>query len=311
MSANPSVIADLRLDRVLRRMLTAWTGRWLAARANEHLAAGVPPLAVFAFDHVGRSVVQWGRYEREELELLMSALKPMLPPADDTQPEGLRAGVALDIGANCGNHAVFFAEHFSEVLAFEPHPHTHALLQVNARLRPNLRCFNLGLSDEAREATLRVPALNVGMASLQPSAPGEAVACRLQRLDALPDVNNRRVALMKLDVEGHEAAVLRGARALLARDQPVVLLEQAASEFRDGSTEALDLLREAGYTRWWVMDAYPAGHPHGGPRAWVLLRRALFGEGLRLSACLQPEPRFHTMIVALPPGLGGPTNKAR
>jgi hypothetical protein len=48
-----------------------------------------------------------------------------------------------------------------------------------------------------------------------------------------------RVALVKIDAEGHEAAVLRGMRGLLRRDHPVIILE--------ANSEADVLLRAAGY----------------------------------------------------------------
>lgn len=287
-------VAELRLDRVLGRMATAWAGRLLAARAERHVADGMPQLAVFAHEHVGRQIAMWGRYEREELDLLMQALRPRLAAG----AAGRLAGTALDIGANVGNHALFFAEQFDEVLAFEPNPRTHALLAFNAQLRFNLRCFNVGLSDHAGQATLTVPATNVGMATLQSGVAGQAVRCELLRLDDLPELASRRVALVKIDVEGHEAAVLRGAQALLRRDRPVVVLEQAAQEIVDGSSPALQQLRAAGYERWWTIEAWPAA----GSRWLTLARRALFGEGLRLVPCSRLASRFHSMIVALPPG---------
>lgn len=281
------LVAELPLDRVAARMLTAAAGRRLAHDAERHLAAGMPQVAVYAFDHVGRAVSQWGRYEREELELLMQALQGQVD----------RGGVCLDIGANIGNHALFFAGHFAEVLAFEPNPRTFALLQFNAALKDNVRCFGFGLSDAAGSAQLTVPAGNAGMATLHGDAvSGQAVACRLERADDLPALQGRRVALVKIDVEGHEAGVLRGAAALLARDRPVVVFEQTAHDVRaDGGSAVTDLLRAAGYTRLWTMEAQPSG----GPRALTLLRRLLFGESIRLVETATLAPRFHSMVVAL------------
>jgi len=284
------LVAELPLDRIPGRMITAAAGRRLAHEAQRHLQAGMPQLAVLAFDHVGRAVAQWGRYEREELDLLMQAAAPLIAPG----------GVCLDIGANVGNHALFFAAHFGEVLAFEPNPRTFALLQFNAALAANVRCFNVGLSDAAGNAQLTVPADNIGMATLHggtTGGPGGAsVACRLERLDDLAELQDRRVALLKIDVEGHESAVLRGAAGLLRRDRPLVVFEQAASDIANGTSPALELLRQAGYSRVWVLEAHPAG----GPRWLRLLRRLLFGEGLRLVQTDRLAARFHSMVVALP-----------
>lgn len=286
--AGPAV-HQRRLPDTLARMAAAWVGRWLARRAQRHRADGLPQLAIFGFEHVGRAVTVWGRYERDELALLAEALRARgLLDAD---------GLCLDIGANIGNHALFFAPLFREVWAFEPNPRTFALLQLNAGLAGNVRCFNVGLSDTAGAATLSVPADNIGMATLQPGAAGAAVACTLQRLDELPGLAAQRVALVKIDVEGHEPAALRGALAMLRRDRPVVVFEQLPGEIdAQGSSPTMAVLREAGYTRWWTLDRVPAGRS----RLLNLARRLLFGETLRLVACERLERRFHDMVVALP-----------
>lgn len=281
----------------LARMFAAWVGRWLARRAQRFHAEGLPQLAVFGFEHVGRAVTVWGRYERDELELLLHALRAEgLLPARGASP-----GLILDIGANIGNHALFFAPHAREVWAFEPNLRTAALLEVNAVLAPNVRVFKLGLSDHAGTATLHVPADNLGMATLQPGASGHPVACTLQRLDDLPGLHANPVVLVKIDVEGHEAAALRGGLQMLQRDRPVVVFEQLAAEVQaDGSSATLAVLRAAGYRRFWTL----VHHPAGSSRLGNLLRRLLGGETLQFEVCEALAPRFHSMVVALPePGL--------
>lgn len=282
------VVREASLPRVLQRMRIASTGRYLASLRQQHLRDGMPQLATFAFDHVGQAITLWGRYERDELDLLMQAIAPQL--ATD--------GVCLDVGANIGNHAVFFADHFDEVLAFEPNPRTFALLQFNAGLRSNIRCFNVGLSNVDAHASLSVPAENVGMASLHGSAEpdGVRVDCELRRFDGLDGLTQRRVSMVKIDVEGHEPDVLRGARELLARDRPVVVFEQTADEINDGSSIAIELLRAAGYLRFWIIEHLPASRSRWVNLAW----RVVLGEGLRVVECERFEKRFHSMIVALP-----------
>lgn len=272
-------------------MRIAVTGRYLATLQRQHLRDGMPQVAAFAFDHVGQSITLWGRYERDELDLLMQAVAPHLAAG----------GVCLDVGANIGNHAVFFADHFAEVLAFEPNPRTFALLQFNAGLRSNIRCFNVGLSDVDERASLSVPADNIGMATLHGSAGsgGLRVDCELRRLDGLLGLEalaQCRVSMVKIDVEGHEPEVLRGAHELLARDRPVVVFEQTAAEINGGSSIAIELLRSAGYQHFWTIEHLPASRSR-----WLnLARRVVFGERLRVVECERFEKRFHSMIVALP-----------
>lgn len=283
-------IGEIRFADFLRRLRTARAGRVLADQAATHLAEGMPPLAIFAFDHVGRSVELWGRYERDELALLMQCLEGLVD----------RGGVAVDVGANVGNHALFFAAHFAEVLAFEPHPRTHALLALNASLRSNVRCFPFALSDRVGTAMLATPPGNAGMASIE-TADGAAdsrgaVEVPLRRLDDLAELAGRRVALLKIDVEGHEAAVIRGAQAVLRRDRPAVVFEQLADDIEDGSSPALDALRGCGYSRFWTIREFP----DSGMRLLDALRRRITGGGLRMVEMKSLDRRFHSMIVALP-----------
>ncbi len=271
-------------------MLAAWVYRYLGRQAAQHARDGLPPLAVYSGDLVGRSISVWGRYERDELALLMATLREHGRLPSD--------GLALDVGANIGNHTRAFAEQFAHVWAFEPNPRTYALLQFNAVPCSGVRCFNVGLSDRTGSAVLHVPAGNLGMASLGAQAEGEPVRCELRRLDDVIDEAPlpARIALLKLDVEGHEAAVLRGAVELLRRDRPVVLFEQSAEDLRHGESETMALLRQAGYGRWWTFEA-----PREGPfRVLNLLRRLLRGDELRLVESERLALRFHSLVVALP-----------
>ena len=112
------------------------------------------------------------------------------------------------------------------VLAFEPHPKLFAALEflrdAPANQRPGavLELFQTGLSDAAGEAWLDPGAdwqTNQGLSRVTTAdAGGRAVPIRLQTLDELLPADTR-VGVAKLDVEGHELAVLRGAVRLLAR----------------------------------------------------------------------------------------------
>lgn len=279
----------------LRRMALALFGRWLQRESARHLAQACPPVAIHAFDLVGHQINLRGRYERDELDVVMQLLDRI-----DTRPRDL----CLDIGANIGNHALYFASHYAQVLAFEPQPRTFRLLQLNAELVPNLQCRNVGLSDAAGHAFIDLPAGNAGMARVSES--GGGTRCELQTLDAALVGDARRVSLIKIDVEGHEARVLRGARQVLQRDQPVVLLEQQAHEFAEGSSPALDVLRAAGYAAFVTLEPFPST----GSRWLNLASRLLFGEGFRAVWRDRLPARFHSMIVAVPPALAASARPA-
>lgn len=272
---------------VFKRMVMAGLGRWLTRQGQVLLSEGYPPVATYAFDLVGHQINLRGRYEREELDAVMQLLQTL-----DTRPRGL----CMDIGANIGNHALFFARHYPGVWAFEPHPRTYQLLALNAQLAPQIRALPLGLSDAPGQAWIDLPPGNAGMATVSEAPAQGRLACTLSTLDDQLPADAGTVSLIKIDVEGHEARVLRGAARTLARDQPVVLLEQAASEFRDGSTPALDVLRALGYAQFVTLDAYP----DTGSRWLNLASRLLRGEGYRFVWRERLPAQFYSMIVAVP-----------
>ncbi|MGB0798029.1 MAG: FkbM family methyltransferase, partial [Planktomarina sp.] len=110
-----------------------------------------PPFAMFQHDLIASRIIVDGFFERPYLEFLKTQVFPRLDSHE----------VCLDIGANIGNHSVFFADHFENVISFEPNPRTHDVLLANARLRPNIETHNIGLSDQAGEVEVSYDPRNI------------------------------------------------------------------------------------------------------------------------------------------------------
>jgi FkbM family methyltransferase len=153
----------------------------------------------------------------------------------------------LDVGANVGHYTKRFSELVGargRVLAFEPMPATFSLLAANAQgfAHPNVTLFNAAVSDKLDEAGMAVPDFASGLtnyyeAHLAPAAES-ALAVLTVSIDALG--LGRRIALVKIDAEDHEAFVLAGMRQLIERDHPVLIVET-------GSREVVDRLASWGY----------------------------------------------------------------
>jgi FkbM family methyltransferase len=140
--------------------------------------------------------------------------------------------VILDIGANVGCTALLFGELSKTVYAFEPSPTTFTFLEKNI-FRSGLRNVfpqNIGLGAEPGEYTLTFAPKNRsgGFVSnqTQASAGHTIEKIVIRRLDdVLKSLKVLRVDFIKIDVEGFEGHVLRGARQTLATYRPVVVLE--------------------------------------------------------------------------------------
>ncbi len=196
-----------------------------------------PRLAVYSGDSIGHEVQQHGFYELEQLLLIVHLIG-----------DHLRQKIVVDVGANIGNHTRFLGPYCESVIALEPNPAVFKLLQVNAPA--NATCLQIAASELSGEATLKVPGLNLGGASLSlgqlTSDEGDQFQCRLEKLDEiLADVDPKDIALIKIDVEGHELSVLEGSRGILERSNAVLMMESLAGNHQP---EVEILLRQAGYS---------------------------------------------------------------
>ena len=164
-----------------------------------------------------------------------------------------KTDVVFDIGANIGCTAIMFGALAAEVHAFEPAPSTFAFLRTNIANSglKNVRLHNCGLGAVTTATTLTFSADNRSggfVSATQPSAGHLIEPIRLRQLDDLvPELGVARVDLVKIDVEGFEGHVLRGARGTLARHRPLVVSELnhwCLNAFQRTSVpDHLDLLR--------------------------------------------------------------------
>jgi FkbM family methyltransferase len=230
----------------LVQRLRALGAQALAEEQRFQLPWGLP-LLVDPRDTIGRAVWHLGLYDL----LVSETLWRLISPGEQV----------LDVGANIGHMASVMAARTGpsgQVIAFEPHPVLHARLQRNLALwraerpGPHLEARALAVGDENRPGHLRIPTTfqeNAGTASLiEPAeAPAtgapELVAVDVRTLDSeLP--SPLAPTVMKIDVEGGEAAVFRGATRLLSSSLRDIVFEDHGTF----PTPAMRLLLDAGYT---------------------------------------------------------------
>lgn len=173
-----------------------------------------------ADDLIQQCFVKGHFFDSEELEDLLHYVK--------------QDAVVLDIGANVGNHTVFFATvgRAQKVIPFEVNPDAHELLARNVELNGlnnvDLSFLGLGLGRESGRIVLKhsrennLGATSFGFASEDCSNQKQGFP-----VEPLDDVLGRDydVEFIKLDVEGMEFEVLEGAKELIQRCKPLVFLE--------------------------------------------------------------------------------------
>jgi FkbM family methyltransferase len=180
----------------------------------------------------------------------------------------IRAPVVYDVGANCGYYSLIASSCAGVVYAFEPVSSTYTVLRRNIERNrlSNIEAFRMALGAEQgmRPITLYSSSGNNSMV-----LPREAIDhleflgfedVPVQTVDRLVAEGRTRPAdLIKIDTEGTELAVLRGARELLAANRPLVVFEHTA-KIADLAGYSLDSiwaeLEPHGYTLVGLSDAF-------------------------------------------------------
>lgn len=164
-------------------------------------------------DHVERK----GSFEPQTLAAWAKLVKP--------------GKVALDIGAYTGLFSISAGLLGANVVSIEPIARLVKRLKENASLNGvALTIHNVAASDKSGAGTIAhnsAVAFSAGASLVRKSGPRDAVKIITIDLLGLSDV-----AAIKIDVERHEAAVLRGARETLKRWRPSLLVEALDEELK-------------------------------------------------------------------------------
>ncbi|RDS79690.1 FkbM family methyltransferase [Dyella monticola] len=273
-----------------------WTMIQLLRRQSaKHISEQRKQLVVYSFDFIAHNINLNGVYEKDDLDIFFEWITSLGIDFKDA--------TALDIGANIGNHSLYFSDYFKRVISFEPHPRTFKVLSLNSELSNNVICHNVGLSDEDGIAILSGPANNFGKSTISTARGPKSVDIKLVRLDTFGEFEN--VRLLKIDVEGHEYKALSGAKKVIQQHKPIILFEHHIDDFKNGISPVLSLLKEFGYKDFAIIRRYPRPLPSFLKFVVTPLLRIVFGEQTRIVVTDTITPDFYSFIIALPDGFKG------
>ncbi|HLJ22396.1 MAG TPA: FkbM family methyltransferase [Stellaceae bacterium] len=194
----------------------------------------------FTGDFNNTALIQYARRSAQ------GGYEPAVTALIDAIAPRLRA--VCDVGANWGYYVALLATNASfrgRIDAFEIAPRTFRQLAAMVQacgLGDRVTCHAVGLSDRGGTVGL-VEGMHSALTRVDPAGVGREA--RVIRLD---DLGGADPDLVKIDVEGHEAAVLRGGAVRLARAKPVVVLESWYLESAvERMLEPLRWLSDLGY----------------------------------------------------------------
>jgi len=256
-------------DGLALRPVTAWfryygdlgfgtAERRRIARYRRHDAVKTMPwlegllVSILPNDDLSKALYVSGLYEPNTMLALRRLLRP--------------GGTFIDVGANVGLFSMIAAAWVGKsgrVYSAEPSRREFQRLSENLRLNDlrHVTAIRQALGDRSGTATLRVARFpNAGQNTLGASFGNSGV--RAERLETVEvttldqlvrDRGPSCVDVVKLDVEGAEAAALRGAQGVLRDLRPALIVEiapAALAQNQSSPAEVLEQLRAAGYTMW-------------------------------------------------------------
>ncbi|MEX0921059.1 MAG: FkbM family methyltransferase [Candidatus Pacearchaeota archaeon] len=164
-------------------------------------------------DHLQQQIiVKWNFYESSELGKIRRFIQ--------------NNSVILDIGANIGNHAIYFGKILKakRIYCFEPQKEAFNILKRNIHLNDlekNIVAYNEGLGNKNSKGRIKERQKNnLGGSSIEESKKGEL---KIKRLDSLNI--KEKVSFIKIDVEGFEKEVLKGGQNFIIDNKPIVWIE--------------------------------------------------------------------------------------
>ena len=196
-----------------------------------------PMIALAGDKYIGRSLELYGEFSPGEAGLLAQLVKPGM--------------TVVEVGANIGAHSVALARHCSPglLVVFEPQQRVFQVLCANLALNGIENVIAFPEASGATPGFVVVPAVdyaaggNFGAVSVQAEGPG--LKTRVTPLDSL---SLAVCHLIKIDVEGYEAEVLRGAAATIARCRPLLYVE---NDRPDRQQEVISLIAQMNYRLFW------------------------------------------------------------
>ena len=164
---------------------------------------------------------------------------------EELQPYIKKNAVILDIGANIGNHSVYWAvrSNAKKIYSFEPIKDTFKILKKNVEINNlinKIKIFNIGLSNKKINGSISFfDFTNIGGTHVKQDSNGNLLLDKLDNIKIEEDT----VDFVKIDVEGHELEVLQGARETLLKYKPTIFVES----FPDKKPKVHKFLTNLGY----------------------------------------------------------------
>lgn len=164
-----------------------------------------------------------------------------------------RGDTVIDVGGNMGFFVLILNEligNQGKIFSFEPSKRLLERLKKTIKINniQNVTIVNLALGETEENTTLHYNPKQTGLSSIVRDFEKGSVSERIKitTLDSFSRAISNRISFIKIDTEGFEPLVLRGAKETIKKDKPIIYIELGGDHL-ETSIEALKVLKELGY----------------------------------------------------------------
>ena len=179
---------------------------------------------------------KYAKYRNPELKLITSLVT--------------KDQISIDIGANLGLFTDFMSKASKHVFAFEPNP--YPLENLKHLIDKNVTILPIALGNTNGPTEIRIPhhangwSSNGASLASKTEESGKLINIQCRKLDSL---NLENIGLIKIDVEGFEIEVLKGARETLLKNKPAMIIENESVHTED-TNQLFSIMTELGYEKY-------------------------------------------------------------
>ncbi|MBC70669.1 MAG: hypothetical protein CL492_17645 [Acinetobacter sp.] len=175
---------------------------------------------------------------------------------------------SIDIGVYRGVYSYFLSNLCEYVYAFEANPLLYSKLVNGFKNKKNIKIENLAISSDSGETELRIPIRDITASfdneekyKLGTATIHKENNLENEKFDTLKSIKkiclddydfNHQIGFLKIDVEGHEMDILRGAKKLIAQNMPIMLIEIEERHSGVQPNDAINEIEQLGYSCYFV-----------------------------------------------------------
>jgi FkbM family methyltransferase len=166
--------------------------------------------------------------------------------------------IAIDVGANQGVYTYYMAKFAKKVIAFEPNVDLIPVLKKVTN--GNVQIQSAALSNVHGDSVMRIDSKNHGLSTIEPRNNFDVENSAINAMQryvstrTLDSFEFADISLIKIDVEGHEEAVIQGARKTILRSKPVLIVESENRHNSGAPRRLSSMLTDLGYCGFFVRD---------------------------------------------------------